>query len=68
MKASQAFKRLLTLQYRLDTTPLEESPQIFEDIDEAMQQMQSLTGFTQAQIQDLVNEHYPAFVKEQEGN
>jgi hypothetical protein len=67
VKASEVFARLLALQYRLDTTPLEEGPEIFEAIDEAMQQMQSLTGFSEAHIQDLPNERYPEYVRKQTG-
>ena len=67
MKAQQVFDRLLLLQYRLDTTPPEESPQIFEDYDLAIEEFQSLTGCTPDEIQDALNERYPAFIRMMKG-
>ena len=66
-RALQVFERLLHLQYRLDTTPPEESPAIFEDIDAALEELQSLTNLTSEEIQDALNERYEAFLREQNG-
>lgn len=67
MKARQVFERLLHLQYRLDSTPPEESPQIFEDMDEAMEELQSLTGFSIDRIQDAINHRYDSYVRSLNG-
>ena len=67
MKRRQVFERLLSLQYRLDRTPPEESPQIFEDFDDALNEFQSLTGYTSDEIQDAINNHYEEYVRKQKG-
>jgi len=64
-KAIQVFERLLQLQYRLDTGHPDESPQIFEDINDSMEELQSLTGLTSDQIQDALNAAYEAYLREQ---
>lgn len=68
MKARQVFDRLLLLQYRLDRMPPEESSQIFEEFDEAMDQFLSLTNLTRDQAEDALCEEYEKFVRSQEGD
>lgn len=67
MKARQVFERLLHLQYRLDSTQPEESPQIYEDFDLAMEELQSLMGCPAQRIHDALNTHYDAYVRKLNG-
>jgi hypothetical protein len=68
VKARQVFDRLLLLQYRLDRTPPEESPQIYEEFDEAMEEFLSLTNLTRDQVEDALNREYEKFVRSQEND
>jgi hypothetical protein len=63
VKPKQVFDRILHLQYQLDTVPPEQTAEVFESLDEAIEELCSLAGLTPEEVHDAVAERYEAYLK-----